>query len=146
MTLSLKYLSILLVSLGVAACSSFQTPPDADTEGAVDSHASSTPVSAGGPDHSETGIASFYANKFELRKTASGELYKHDLKTAAHKTLPFGKIVKVTNLDNGKSVIVRVNDRGPFVRGRVIDLSKSAFSSIASLSKGLVKVKIDVVE
>ncbi len=94
--------------------------------------------------YAESGQASFYADKFQNRKTASGELYKHHLKTAAHKKLPFGSRVKVTNRKNGKSVIVKINDRGPFVKGRVIDLSKSAFSSIGSPASGLLHVKITV--
>jgi rare lipoprotein A len=93
----------------------------------------------------ESGKASFYAKKFQNRKTASGVLYDHNLNTAAHKKLPFGSVVKVTNTDNGKSVVVRVNDRGPFVKDRIIDLSQSAFSSIGNLSAGLIKVKIEVV-
>lgn len=92
--------------------------------------------------YTESGQASYYADKYENRKTASGELYRHNLKTAAHKKLPFGSKVKVTNVANGKSVIVKINDRGPFVRGRVIDLSKSAFNSIGKTSSGLIKVKI----
>lgn len=94
--------------------------------------------------YTESGQASFYADKFQHRKTASGELYKHHLKTAAHKQLPFGTRVKVTNRKNGKSVIVKINDRGPFVKGRVIDLSKSAFSAIGSPASGLLHVKITV--
>jgi rare lipoprotein A len=94
---------------------------------------------------SESGLASYYADKHQNRKTANGELYKHNLKTAAHKKLPFGSNVKVTNMSNGKSVIVKINDRGPFVKGRVIDLSKSAFSSIGSTSSGLINVKIEVI-
>lgn len=92
----------------------------------------------------ETGQASFYADKFENRKTASGAIYKHELPTAAHKKLPFGSRVKVTNLENGRNVVVKINDRGPFVKGRIIDLSKSAFSRIGSTSSGLIDVKIEV--
>lgn len=92
----------------------------------------------------ESGKASYYADKHQNRKTASGELYKHDLKTAAHKRLPFGSNVKVTNIKNGKSVIVKINDRGPFVKGRIIDLSKSAFRTIGNTSSGLISVKIEV--
>lgn len=92
----------------------------------------------------ESGKASYYADKHQNRKTASGELYKHDLKTAAHKRLPFGSNVKVTNIKNGKSVIVKINDRGPFVKGRIIDLSKSAFRTIGNTSSGLINVKIEV--
>ncbi|MGP1665771.1 MAG: septal ring lytic transglycosylase RlpA family protein [Rhodanobacter sp.] len=96
--------------------------------------------------YTESGQASYYADKYENRKTANGELYKHNLKTAAHKKLPFGTKVKVTNVANGKSVVVKINDRGPFVKGRIIDLSKSAFSSIGKTSLGAIKVKIEVVK
>lgn len=95
--------------------------------------------------YSESGLASFYADKHQNKKTASGEPYKHTLKTAAHKRLPFGSNVKVTNINNGKSVVVKVNDRGPFVKGRIIDLSKSAFSGIGNPSSGLINVKIEVI-
>ncbi len=96
--------------------------------------------------HKETGKASYYADKFQGRKTANGEIYKAGKKTAAHRTLPFGSQVKVTNVRNGKSVVVRINDRGPFVRGRIIDLSRSAFSSIGSTRDGLLNVRIEVVK
>ena len=93
----------------------------------------------------QTGIASFYADKFEGRTTANGEIYFHDKKTAAHPTLPFGSIVKVTNLENNKFVVVRINDRGPFVAGRIIDLSKSSAKNLGFVEKGVVKVKIQVI-
>lgn len=95
---------------------------------------------------SESGKASFYADKHQGRKTANGEIYSQQKMTAAHKKLPFGTQVKVTNLNNGKSTVVRINDRGPFVRGRIIDLSKAAFSRLAPLSAGIISVKIDVVD
>ncbi|SDR84078.1 rare lipoprotein A [Halopseudomonas litoralis] len=95
--------------------------------------------------HTEAGQASYYADKFQNRQTASGELYKAGRKTAAHRTLPFGSKVKVTNVRNGRSVVVRINDRGPFVRGRVIDLSRSSFARIGDISAGLLKVRIEVV-
>lgn len=94
--------------------------------------------------HKQTGQASYYADKFQNRKTASGELYKANRYTAAHRTLPFGSKVKVTNVRNGKSVVVRINDRGPFVRGRIIDLSRSAFASIGNTRDGLLNVRIEV--
>lgn len=94
----------------------------------------------------EAGKASYYADKYQNRKTASGELYKHNLKTAAHRKLPFGSRVKVTNTANGKSVTVTINDRGPFVKGRIIDLSRSAFTSIGAPSSGLLNVTIEVVQ
>ncbi len=92
----------------------------------------------------QKGKASYYANKFEGKKTASGEVYKHHLKTAAHRTLPFGTMVKVTNLKNNKSVIVRINDRGPFSKGRIIDLSKSAMVALDGIRDGVVEVEIEV--
>ncbi|WP_321493501.1 septal ring lytic transglycosylase RlpA family protein [uncultured Desulfobacter sp.] len=94
----------------------------------------------------ESGQASFYADKHVNHKTASGELYKHGLKTAAHKKLPFGSIVKVTNTQNRKSIIVKINDRGPFVKGRIIDLSRSAFTIIGNTSSGVINVKIEVIQ
>ena len=92
----------------------------------------------------QTGLASFYADKFEGRSTANGEKYKHSKLTAAHKTLPFGTVLKVKNLENGKVVTVRVNDRGPFVKGRIIDLSKSAAKKLDFIDKGITKVEIVV--
>lgn len=96
--------------------------------------------------YKEAGIASFYARKFQNRKTASGELFDNNSLTAAHKTLPFGTEVIVKNSNNGKSVKVRINDRGPFVRGRIIDLTRKAFSQIANLDEGVTKVEISVVK
>ena len=92
------------------------------------------------------GIASYYADKFAGRKTASGAIYKHNKLTAAHKTLPFGATVKVTNLNNKKMVTVVINDRGPFVQGRIIDLSKSAAKKLDFVHEGLVKVRIKVMK
>jgi rare lipoprotein A len=93
-----------------------------------------------------TGKASYYADKYHGRKTASGERYDKNAMTAAHRTLPFGTRVKVTNVANGKSVVVRVNDRGPFVKGRVIDLSRAAFAAIADPREGVIRVKITVLK
>uniref|UniRef100_UPI0040493F64 septal ring lytic transglycosylase RlpA family protein n=1 Tax=Fulvivirga sp. TaxID=1931237 RepID=UPI0040493F64 len=94
----------------------------------------------------QEGKASYYADKFEGKPTASGEKYKHSKLTAAHKTLPFGTVVKVTSVSNGKSVEVRINDRGPFVEGRVIDLSRSAAEKIGLILVGIADVKIEVVD
>jgi len=96
--------------------------------------------------YTESGKASFYAMKFQSKKTASGELYDKAKKTAAHQKLPFGTKVKVTNTKNSKSVIVKINDRGPFMKGRIVDLSGSAFSSIANLDAGVIDVKIEVIK
>lgn len=92
------------------------------------------------------GKASFYANKFEGRTTASGEKYWHSKLTAAHRTLPFNSRVRVTNLSNNKSVVVRVNDRGPFIKDRVIDLSKSAARKLDFIKDGVCNVKVEVLE
>ncbi len=91
---------------------------------------------------SETGMASFYAESYNGKKTANGETYRSSALTAAHKTLPFGTKVKVTNLANGKTVKVRVNDRGPFIAGRIIDLTRKAAKKIDMVNAGVVKVKI----
>ncbi|HCR53459.1 MAG TPA: septal ring lytic transglycosylase RlpA family lipoprotein, partial [Cytophagales bacterium] len=95
---------------------------------------------------SQTGKASFYADKFEGRTTASGEKYKHSKLTAAHKTLPFGTKVKVTNLANNQEVEVVINDRGPYVDGRIIDLSKSAAEKLGFINLGLADVKMEVID
>lgn len=95
--------------------------------------------------YSKTGIASFYADKFEGRQTANGEIYYHAKKTAAHRTLPFGSVVKVTNLENNKYVVVRINDRGPFVDNRIIDLSKSAAQDLDFIHNGLSKVRVELI-
>jgi rare lipoprotein A len=100
---------------------------------------------ANGSGYKASGKASYYADKFQGRKTASGERYDHNARTAAHRTLPFGTKVKVTNVKNGKSVVVRVNDRGPFVKGRIIDLSRSAFERIGDLRAGVISVRVEVV-
>ena len=78
----------------------------------------------------EFGIASYYADAFHGRKTASGTLYHKDKLTAAHKDLPFGTVIKVTRLDNKSSVKVTVNDRGPYIKGRIVDLSKAGISAV----------------
>ena len=96
-----------------------------------------------GQNHTMKGLASFY---WQEQKTSSGETFDRMAMTAAHKTLPFGTHVRVTNLDNGRSVVVRINDRGPFKPGRVIDLSYAAAGVIDMRGKGLAPVRIDVVK
>ena len=94
----------------------------------------------------EFGKASYYSKKFQSKKTASGELYDKNKRTAAHKKLPFGTRIRVTNLKNRKTVVVKINDRGPFVKGRIVDLSSSAFGRIAHLGTGVINVKIEVIQ
>ena len=91
------------------------------------------------------GIASWYGEDFNGRLTANGEVYDMYKFTAAHKTLPLGTVVKVTNLDNGKTVEVRINDRGPYVKGRIIDLSRTAGRAIDMREAGTAQVKLEVV-
>lgn len=98
------------------------------------------------PMYRDTGIASYYANKFEGRRTANGEQYRKHQFTAAHRTLPFGTLLKVSNPKNGRWVVVRVNDRGPHHRKRIIDLSYRAAKHLGVTSgHGLVKVYIEEV-
>lgn len=94
----------------------------------------------------EYGMASYYGDEFHGRETASGEIYNKWDYTCAHRRLPFGTKIKVTNIENKKSVFVRVNDRGPFVKNRIIDLSYAAARDIDMISKGVVKVKIEVLK
>jgi rare lipoprotein A len=90
----------------------------------------------------EEGKASYYADKFDGRQTSNGETFKQRKKTAAHRTLPFGTKVTVTNLTNGRTVKVRINDRGPFVKGRMIDLSKKAAKKLDMVNAGVANVQI----
>jgi len=92
------------------------------------------------------GLASWYGGKFQGRKTANGEIFDTNLLTAAHKTLAFGTKVKVVNTENGSSVIVRINDRGPFVENRIIDLSRAAADIIGLTARGVLKVRLEIVE
>ncbi len=96
--------------------------------------------------YTQEGVASIYAEKFEGRTTASGESYSFRKATCAHLTLPFGTLVKVTNLSNNLSVIVRVNDRGPFAPDRIIDLSRSAAEKLGFTSVGTAKVRIEATQ
>ena len=92
-----------------------------------------------------SGKASWYGPGFHGRFTANGERYNQYALTAAHRSLPFGTRVRVTNMNNGRSVVVRINDRGPFIRGRVIDLSTAAASNIGMIHHGVVPVRVQVI-
>jgi len=94
----------------------------------------------------EVGWASWYGEPFHGRKTASGEVYDMYQLTAAHKTLPLGTTVMVTHLKNDKSVMVTINDRGPFVRGRIIDLSYAAAQGLGMVTEGVAKVRVEIIE
>ena len=94
----------------------------------------------------EKGEASWYGKKFHGRTTASGEIYNMHKLTAAHRTLPFGTIVEVTHLENGRKVVVRINDRGPSIRKRIIDLSYAAAKKIDMIVQGIARVRIEVIQ
>ncbi len=98
------------------------------------------------PQYSRTGIASWYGQKFHGRRTANGEIYNMNALTAAHKTLPMPVRVRVTNLGNGRSLVLRVNDRGPFVNGRIIDVSRRAAQLLGFKKKGTAKVRVTVLD
>ncbi len=112
--------------------------PDAASDDATDADADAE----GG----QTGLASYYATKFEGRRTASGEVYRRDRMTAAHRSLPFGTRVRVTRLATGKSVELVVNDRGPFRKGRIVDLSRRAAEQLDLIRAGVARVRLEVLE
>lgn len=113
---------ILLVPLLLASCAAFRPTPEIPGE--------------------QVGVASWYGPKFHGRRTSSGEVFDMHQLTAAHRELPLGSWVEVTNLENGRSIQVRINDRGPFVAGRVIDLSYAAASALDMVGRGLAQVRI----
>ncbi|HJP22585.1 MAG TPA: septal ring lytic transglycosylase RlpA family protein, partial [Alphaproteobacteria bacterium] len=98
------------------------------------------------PDYSFTGIASWYGQPFHGRRTANGETYDMNALTAAHKTLPMPVYVRVTNLINGRSLVLRVNDRGPFVNGRIIDVSRRAAQLLGFINQGTARVRVEMVD
>ncbi len=110
------------------------------------SAASSSSKSSGKADFRQVGTASWYGPGFHGRKTASGERFDQNKLTAAHRSLPLDTVVKVTNLDNGKAVKVAINDRGPYVGNRVIDLSRAAATKLDMTDDGTARVRIEVAE
>jgi rare lipoprotein A len=158
MRVSLRFCTFAATAVAVAACSSAPPPPPPRP---VEDHTVQVPPNAGvykvgqpyqidnvwyypreQPDYDETGIASWYGPTFYGHHTANGEMYDGNQLTAAHKTLPMPVNVRVTNLDNGKSLIVRVNDRGPYARGRIIDLSKRAAELLDVVQTGTARVRV----
>src|SRR4051812_23473250 len=152
-------LCLAATALSVAACST--APPPPPPQPVAEDHSVQVPPSAGvykvgqpfqvddvwyypreQPDYDETGIASWYGPTFYGHHTANGEMYDGNQLTAAHKTLPMPVNVRVTNLDNGKSLVVRVNDRGPYARGRIIDLSKRAAELLDVVQTGTARVRV----
>ena len=96
------------------------------------------------PSFLQVGVASWYGDRFKRRPTASGEPFDPRDITAAHRTLPLGTMARVTNLANGRSILVRINDRGPYAQGRVIDLSRSAAAQLGMKQDGVAQVRIEV--
>jgi rare lipoprotein A len=122
-------LFLLLLVIGLSACASLrpEVPIRAPTQ----------------PSFTETGVASWYGKAHHGRRTANGERFDMRAMTAAHRTLPFDTIVRVTNLDTGKVVKVRINDRGPYVKGRIIDLSAKAAQTLDISEDGTANVRIE---
>jgi len=139
-------LSVIVIALALTACSIIRKKESGVLPGpyCVHNHCYFPLPKAKG--YVEEGYASWYGPKFHGSRTASGERFNMYEMTAAHRTLPFGTYVKVTRLDTGQWVIVRINDRGPFVRGRIIDLSKKAAEKLGIVRDGLARVRVEVVQ
>lgn len=145
------YLALVVASLSGAASAQAPSPPAVTpsapivkAEPAPAPAPAAAPVKASG-EHQLEGKAAYYSNRFNGRKTASGQRFSNSAMTTAHNTLPFGTRVKVTNTKNNKSVVVRVNDRGPSTPGRVFDLTRAAASKLGYVRSGLADVKAEVV-
>ena len=137
----LRYLIVTALITGLFSCAS--AIRYSSKQGQTSSEQTDTKQQEVG--FTQTGYASYYADKFEGKATASGEIFSQKKLTAAHKTLSFGTKLKVTNLQNGKTVLVTVNDRGPFVEDRIIDLSKAAAEQLGMLGNGVIKVRIETI-
>lgn len=126
----------------------FETLPDAPEPGAgvVDLDTIDPPVEASTGEPLGSGVASYYGRRFDGRRTASGEAFDMHAMTAAHRTLPFGSRVRVTNPSNGKSVVVRINDRGPFHGNRVIDVSRAAATELGLIRRGHGRVDLALLD
>jgi rare lipoprotein A len=136
---------MLLIAAGaLAACTGPQpvAPPALDVALPPVEAPSAQPQNL--PSFTQVGLASWYGQQFRHRRTASGERYDMRDLTAAHRTLPLETVVRVTNLENNRSVMVRINDRGPFARGRVIDVSREAAELLGMTKAGVVPVRIEV--
>ncbi len=144
-----EYIKILIIIVLFSAGGfKFSTVEDiAVKETAIDNIQKSMSFPSVEPTYEQKGIwtASWYGPKFHGRLTANGEIYDQMSFTAAHKSIKFGTYFRVTNLINGKTVVVRINDRGPYVKGRNIDLSKASALALGMLPRGVIKVKIEEV-
>jgi rare lipoprotein A len=104
----------------------------------------STPLLAASPGEIQTGIASYYHDSLHGNRTASGQVYDKNKISAAHKRLPLGSKVKVTDTKTGRSIVVHINDRGPFIKGRIIDLSRRAAQELGIIKRGITPVKVEI--
>jgi rare lipoprotein A len=140
-------LAALVASAAVAQTPAPATKSDAAPAAAAApaAPAPAAPAVATSGTHAMDGLAAYYSNRLNGRRTASGQVFDQNALTAAHPTLPFGTKVKVTNTKNNKSVVVRINDRGPTQPGRVVDLSRAAAGKLGMLRAGLVPVKLEIV-
>jgi peptidoglycan lytic transglycosylase len=136
-----RYLPATAIAFGIALLSGCGLASPRFTSREVPSRAA-MPASS---DHLR-GIASYYADEFNGRKTSNGEIYDMHLLTAAHRTLPFNTRVRVTNLENNRSVVVRINDRGPFKDDRVIDVSLEAAKRLGLITNGTAPVQIEILD
>lgn len=131
---ALFLLALVALTVGLTGCRSARTIPGAE------------PVRERPEGYSQRGVASWYGPQFHGRHTANGEVYDMHGLTAAHRTLAFGTWVRVTNLDNGRSVDLRINDRGPFIKGRVLDVSYAAAQRLEMVGPGTARVEIRVLD
>ena len=160
-----RHLPLILAGLGLVLSACAETQPKSSSTATGDwtapvfdqgprAYKIGSPYQIGGAwyypnvdySYAETGIASWYGPGFHGKSTANGEAYDQDALTAAHRTLPMPSMVRVTNLDNGRSVKVRINDRGPFKNGRIIDLSRHAAELLDMRRQGTAKVRVEIVE
>ncbi|HYG27867.1 MAG TPA: septal ring lytic transglycosylase RlpA family protein [Caulobacteraceae bacterium] len=140
-----RLLAAVLACGALAACASTPPePPPQTVSGTMKPYTirGKTYTPRHDPDYDEVGLASWYGGKHHGRMTADGEIFDQNAPSAAHKTLPLPSVVEVKNLENGRKIKVRVNDRGPFAEGRIIDLSKEAARQLGMLEQGLAKVRV----
>jgi rare lipoprotein A len=139
----------VLTALATQGCSVHSGLPDSTSQNRPDLlgvDKSEIPPSVTAPNNVHVGVASWYGPRFSGKKTASGDTFDETKLTAAHKTLPLGSRAKVINLKNGKSIEVVINDRGPYVQGRVIDLSQAAAEALGIIDRGVAKVRIELLQ
>ena len=143
-----RFLLLLLACMLLAGCSGKREPAAGRTRGpsSYSIRGKTYHVLSSAKGYAETGMASWYGPGFNRRKTASGERFDQNALTAAHKTLPFGTMVRVKNLGNGREAVVRINDRGPFSAKRIIDLSKGAAQKLGMIASGTARVRITALD